>query len=178
MEPFIACCSVWAKALCWRPSIPWPIMVYFYKLLFWWRVVSLALIPHLPISIFNMIFKSKNKVKIWILFWTFPIAHKQVCWMTKHKLTYGTIQYIISLCAKFFRKSRLCLILFFLHFKCVQFLQLNTQWNMCTKFDFDFTFNHSAFRKDSLFLSSIFFFVDSYFKIRSFFSAVLFHQVE
>ena len=30
--------------------LPWPIMVYFYKLLFGWRVVSLALIPHLPIS--------------------------------------------------------------------------------------------------------------------------------
>ena len=29
---------------------PWPLMVYFYKLLLGWRVVSLALIPHLPIS--------------------------------------------------------------------------------------------------------------------------------
>ena len=26
-----------------------PIIVYFYKLLFGWRVVSLALMPHLPI---------------------------------------------------------------------------------------------------------------------------------
>ena len=32
-------------------AVPWPIMVYFYKLLLGWRVVSLALIPHLPISI-------------------------------------------------------------------------------------------------------------------------------
>ena len=32
-------------------AVPWPIMVYFYKLLLGWRVVSLELIPHLPISI-------------------------------------------------------------------------------------------------------------------------------
>ena len=32
-------------------AVPWPIMVYFYKLLLGWRVVSLALIPHLPIYI-------------------------------------------------------------------------------------------------------------------------------
>ena len=30
-------------------TILWPIMFYFYKLLFGWRVVSLALISHLPI---------------------------------------------------------------------------------------------------------------------------------
>ena len=34
-------------------TVLWPIMVYFYKLLLGWRVVSLALIPHLPISIFK-----------------------------------------------------------------------------------------------------------------------------
>ena len=33
----------------------WPIMVYFYKLLFEWRVVSLVLIPHLPISNYFLI---------------------------------------------------------------------------------------------------------------------------
>ena len=32
-------------------AVPWPMMIYFYILLFGWRVVSLALIPHLPISI-------------------------------------------------------------------------------------------------------------------------------
>ena len=32
-------------------GVPWPIIVYFYKLLLGWRVVSLALIPHFPISI-------------------------------------------------------------------------------------------------------------------------------
>ena len=29
-------------------AVPWSIMVYFYKLLIGWRVVSFALIPHLP----------------------------------------------------------------------------------------------------------------------------------
>ena len=33
-------------------AVPWPIMFYFYKLLLGWRVVSFAVIPHLPISIY------------------------------------------------------------------------------------------------------------------------------
>ena len=48
--PFIACCSVWAKAPYWRPYIDLEWFTFF-KLLFGWRVVSLVLTPHLPISI-------------------------------------------------------------------------------------------------------------------------------
>ena len=33
-------------------AVPWPIMIYFYKVLLAWRVVSLALLPHLPISMY------------------------------------------------------------------------------------------------------------------------------
>ena len=41
----------------------WPIMVYFYKLLFGWRVVSLALTPHLPISTYTGSSEAQNLQK-------------------------------------------------------------------------------------------------------------------
>ena len=36
-------------------TVLWPIMVYFYKLLLGWRVFSFALIPHLVISMLNLL---------------------------------------------------------------------------------------------------------------------------
>ena len=47
--PFIACCSVWAKAQYWRPYFDLYILVYFFKFWLWWRVVSLAFLPDLLI---------------------------------------------------------------------------------------------------------------------------------
>ena len=37
-------------------AVHWPIMVYFYKFLIGWRVVSLALTPHLSISTYRPTF--------------------------------------------------------------------------------------------------------------------------
>ena len=51
-------------------TLPWPIMIYFYNLWRGWSVVSLSLIPHLPIFIIILHYCVIND-SIHAQFWTF-----------------------------------------------------------------------------------------------------------
>ena len=42
-------------------AVPWPLMVYFNEWLLEWRVVSFALMPHLPISMITRFWSAENK---------------------------------------------------------------------------------------------------------------------